>query len=64
MKTLRQILAENPEWADLPVGIMDVVGNVDFVGDSGMVFMSEHNDDPNASVDAKDSYKILVFSGN
>ncbi len=65
MKTLKQLLMENPSWADLPVGIYCPDGHVDFVGDAGTAYVSKHNDNPDVDPDeARDSYQIVVFAAN
>ena len=53
--TLRQILDENPDWADLEVVVLASDGNVDFVGDSGLVYADDAYGDGET---------LLVFSGN
>jgi hypothetical protein len=53
-KTLREIVAENPDLLDLPVAVLDThEGNLHYVGASGTLYKSEDEGAP-----------VLVFSGN
>lgn len=58
--TLRTLLAEHPEWADLPIGVSHADGHVDIVDWAGSVYPVEHQDYVTlVGVDT-----ILVFSTN
>lgn len=53
MTTLKELLEEHPEWADLPIAVYNPQGGYDYVGCSGDVYS---DDDGESS--------ILVFSHN
>jgi len=57
-KTLKELLAKHPEWADLPIAVSDQAsGEYHYVGASGAVYDSIDDDrGPN--------FKVLVFTGN
>jgi len=57
--TLRELIEEHPEWADLPIVIYNVCGEYEYVGGSASVY--EHIDD---DWDAENPPKVLVFAGN
>jgi hypothetical protein len=56
--TLRQLLEQHPEWADLPMVIARGDGDVDWVGAAGMVYpgLCEESDTTTTTV--------LVFAPN
>lgn len=60
--TLRTLLAEHPEWADLPLAVGLSDGNVDFIGEdwAGSVYPVEHQD----YVEVVGTDTILVFNPN
>jgi hypothetical protein len=64
-KTLRQIIEENPECADMPVGIMRTDGDLDYVGWSGSTLIIAPDDE---DVDYEEWEielgPVLVFAGN
>ena len=66
--TLKKLLEEHPDWADLPIGVVRSDGYVDFVGDSGYVYCVDHCDDEEADVEeAKtrgETYKAVFFATN
>jgi len=51
--TLRTLMKEHPEWADLPIAVYREDGSYDYVGGSGAVYHTEDGED-----------EILVFTGN
>lgn len=51
--TLRELLDQHPEWADLPIAIYRPDGELDFIGGAGRVYKSEDNEG-----------SILVFAPN
>jgi hypothetical protein len=51
--TLRELLAEHPEWADLPVAVGDSVGELYYIDGNGMVYVSEDEGKP-----------VLIFDTN
>lgn len=53
MKTLQQIIDEHPDWANLPVAVIDVVGNLHYVDQSGAMFVSEDEGE-----------QVLIFGPN
>ena len=58
--TLQQILTDHPEWADLPVGIQRTDGELDYVGQSGDVYLWTGDD-----VDSgEDVTPTVIFAGN
>ena len=58
--TLRTLLEEHPEWADLPLAVFNPDGNVDFIGWAGSVYTVEHED----YARQVDSDTIVVFAPN
>ena len=54
--TLRKLLEEHPEWADLPIAIGREDGAPDYVGDSAWVDTAHDNWD-----DDTDGELILLF---
>ena len=56
-KTLRQIIAEHPDWLDLTVGVYTPNGSIDFVGENGTVYKSTDE------VDGL-TFPVLVFAAN
>lgn len=42
--TLRTLLAEHPEWADLPIAAGKEDGTMDYVGWAGSVYTVTHED--------------------
>lgn len=56
--TLRSLLEEHPEWADLPIVVYNPDGSCDWVGSSGTVYDGEITD-----VDGEE-YHVLTFAGN
>lgn len=63
--TLREILAEHPEWADLDIAVVDNVGELHYLGASGMVYDQDEvetvGEDGSVVLTGK---RILVFTGN
>lgn len=64
--TLRQLLAEHPEWADLPLAVYTENGELDYVGCAGSVYQGEDYIDPDMDVSDPRNVKIdvLIFSAN
>ena len=72
MATLRSLLANHPDWADLPITVYCPDGHLDFVGDrradppelgAGGVYTQEYSgqdDDPPES----EPFTVLVFTAN
>lgn len=62
--TLRKLIEEHPEWADLPMAVYDSQsGALDYVGGSGSVYANEDcwiEDDDGDSI----LVPTLIFSGN
>lgn len=58
--TLRTLLEQHPEWADLPIGVALSDGNVDIVGWGGSVYPVDHED----YIQLVGADTILVFSPN
>lgn len=58
--TLRTLLAEHPEWGDLPLAVGLSDGNVDFIGWAGSVYTNTHTD----YIDVVDTNTILIFAPN
>lgn len=58
--TLRTLLAEHPEWGDLPLaaGLSD--GSVDFIGWAGSVYTVQHED----FIQDVGTDTVLVFTPN
>lgn len=63
--TLRQLLEQHPEWADLPMVVYTGHG-YEYVGCSGSVYKGEDYDDHGLDVEdpLNKSTDVLVFSGN
>ena len=61
--TLRKLIEQHPEWANLPIAVSRSDGSVDFVGKRlpGSVYEVEHGDYEDAS---GGSPRILVFEPN
>jgi len=57
--TLRSLIEEHPEWADLPLVVYREDGEYDWVGCSGAVY--DHNP---ADDGIEDAQHVLVFAGN
>lgn len=53
--TLRKLLEENPDWIDLDIALMREDGSLDYVGDSGLVWVQPGEDG---------TARVLVFSTN
>lgn len=53
--TLRSLIEQHPEWADLPIVVYREDGSYDWVGHSGDVY-TDKDEDEDATV--------LVFAGN
>jgi hypothetical protein len=64
--TLRQLLEQHPEWADLPLVALSPEGVYDWIGCSGLVYKGEDYSDPNLDVEdpANVSTDVLVFAPN
>ncbi len=54
MTTLREIVAEHPEWLDLEIVVYQSNGDYAFVGASGTVYVD----------DAMEPNPVVVFAGN
>lgn len=61
--TLRQLLAEHPEWADLPIVVYTPSGEYSYVGAGCRVYTNETCDDPDADMEdpATKKYMVLVL---
>lgn len=56
-RTLRELMAKHPEWADLPIVVSDSEAEYHYIGASGDVYDSiDEGEDP--------PIKVLVFTGN
>jgi hypothetical protein len=55
--TLKQLLEQHPEWADLPMAILRIDGEIDYIGAAGAVYESETEEEGK-------KIKILIFSPN
>ena len=55
--TLRRLMEEHPEWADLPIVVYREEGGYDWVGSSGDVYDATTEEDG-------DVYEVLVFTNN
>lgn len=63
--TLREIIAANPHWLDLPVAIYCPDGRLDFVGEAGTAYTGTHNNDDEKDVTtATDNFEVLIFAAN
>ena len=56
--TLRSLLEEHPEWADLPIVVYQPDGSCDWVGFSGTVYPGTIEDEVDGEVE------VLTFAGN
>ncbi len=56
--TLRKLIEQNPEWADLPLVVYNVNGDYEYVGGSASVYNHVDEDDSGEETD------VLVFAGN
>jgi hypothetical protein len=62
MATLRSLLEDHPEWAELPLVVCTSDGNYDWIDGAGSVYEGEWADDagdPNGPV-----VPVLVFAPN
>jgi len=63
--TLREILDEHPEWADLDVAVVDNIGEIHYLGASGMIYVQDEveavGEDGSVVLTGK---RILVVTGN
>jgi hypothetical protein len=57
--TLASLIAENPNWQHLPIGVLKRDGAVAFVGLKGAVFLSSHSE--TYAVETG-SYEVVLFS--
>ena len=57
MMTLKELLEQHPEWADLPVAVANSVGDLHYVDCSATVFVGE-----DGAEDVVES--VLVFSAD
>jgi len=66
--TLRTLLKEHPEWADLPITVYEADGHLATVGDDGSVYLSELDADTLADGDYEDWViergSSVTFAGN
>jgi len=64
--TLRQLLEQHPEWADLQMVVYSPEGHYDYVGCSGSVYKGEDFSEPAMDVEDPRNIKtdVLVFSAN
>jgi hypothetical protein len=53
MGTLKELLAEHPEWADLPIAVSDSVGELYYIDGNGTVYVAVDEGKP-----------ILIFGTN
>ena len=51
--TLKTLIEEHPEWADLPIAVDRSDGSLDYVGASGTAYAAEDDEGP-----------VLIISGN
>jgi hypothetical protein len=51
--TLKDLLAQHPEWAELEIAVIDTSGILHFIDQSGAVYESEDDTGP-----------VLVFATN
>lgn len=66
MVTLKQLIEEHPEWSDLPIAIYRNDGDLDYIGESGLVYPCKYYEtDFDYEKYVKDKpCNVLVFAGN
>lgn len=58
--TLRTLIEQHPEWADLPLAASKSDGTVDYIGWAGSAYVVEHED----FIQDVGTDKVLVFAPN
>jgi len=63
--TLRELIEQHPEWADMPIAVASVCGDLDYIGDygSGLVYEGEDFPDDQEYVEGEGD-PVLIFSAN
>lgn len=61
--TLKEMIEQHPEWADLPVAVMSVCGDLDYIDCSGTAFVGEDFADDVEAIEGTGD-PVLVFAGN
>ena len=62
--TLKTLLADHPEWADLPITVYEPDGHLATVGGDGSVYLSELEDDVDYEDWEIERGSTVTFSGN
>lgn len=62
--TLRELIEKNPEWADLPVAVIDTVGDLHYINCSGAAFVGEDFPDDASDETEGSGNPVLIFSAN
>lgn len=62
MTTLRSLMQEHPEWADLPIVVYKPDGTHDYVGGAGNVYEFDPKKEGCEGVDGCE--RVLVFAAN
>lgn len=57
--TLKEMIEQHPEWADLDVVVYSVSGDYEYVGGSADVYVDIDGDDESGNAP-----KVLVFTAN
>lgn len=61
--TLRELIEQHPEWADLPIAVLSVCGDLDYIDCSGSVFVGEDFADDVEAIEGQGD-PVLIFAGN
>jgi hypothetical protein len=62
--TLKTLLADHPEWGDLPITVYETDGHLATVGGDGSVYLSELEDDVDYEPWEIERGSTVTFSGN
>jgi len=62
--TLRELIEQHPEWADLPIAVYRTDGSLDYIDASGTAYVGEDWPDDVEDVVEGTGNPVLVFAGN
>ena len=62
--TLREMIEQHPEWADLPIAVIDTVGDLHYIDGSGAAFTGEDFPDDADDYTEGTGDQVLVFTAN
>jgi len=62
--TLKEMIEQHPEWADLPIAVTNNVGDLHYIDGSGFAYLGEDWPDDVVEAIEGEGDPVLVFSAN